>query len=554
MAERDLSRHERAPRGGADTWDAGPAGTLLTAEFFGVAAPTGLTAALSASASLSAELTAVQSLTASLTATATLAAELFTPRALRIDALGDALKLATPQSSPTSITMLGWVKLGVDRNDYSCVFGIENAALTQWNELITDADGTTLAVYDHGARQATVGTLVVGTWHKVALVITSGAFAAYFGTAGTPGVSKVTGSISNLSLAPAAQHVGSTGVDEWLNGAFSGVRVWDAALSDAEVAAEFTAETAVRTANLYSDRLPRTITAGTELSAGAGVALADGPGAGSPAYTLEAAPILDAAGGGGAVLDAALTGSATLSPTLTTAIRPTAALTGSAATSASLTTAIRPTAALAGAATLAAELTTGTAPMTAALTGSASLAAQLTTAIALTSAPSATAALAAQLTTAIRPTAALSSSATVSASLTTAIPLAAGLSGTATSSATLTTAIRPTAALTGSSTLTAALTTAIALGAPLDARATLAAELSTAIRLSAGVTSSVTLSAELALVLVVPHYASPGEVVTVTVASEPHRVEVLPRRASVLVVSSPATAQAATPVVGVTTS
>ena len=239
MAERDLSRHERAPRGGADTWDLGPAGELLTAEFFG-ATPASGSAVATSSGTSTADAVGAAIRAAAGSATGTGAAAGAAPVGLRLDAVGDALKLATPQSSPTGITMLAWVRLQVDRNNYSAVFTLENAGATQYNELVTDADGTTLAIYDHGTgRLATVGTLVVGTWHKVALVITSGAFAAYFGTEGVAGVSKVTGSIANLSAAPALQHVGSSLADEWLNGTFSGVRVWDAALSDAEVA-EFT--------------------------------------------------------------------------------------------------------------------------------------------------------------------------------------------------------------------------------------------------------------------------------------------------------------------------
>lgn len=552
MAERDLSRHERAPRGGADTWDSGPAGALLSAEFFGAAAPD-------------------TALDASLAASATVAAELLLPGALRLDSLDDSLQLATPAAA-SGVTFVAWVKLGVDRNDYTALFTVESAGAAQYNELVTDADGTTLAVYDHATgRLGTVGTLVVGTWHKVAIVITSGAWAAYFGTAGTPGVTQVTGTLSNVGTA-AYNGVGGSQAQEWLNGALARVRVWNAALSAAEVAAEFTSDAPVRTANLHSATVPPAVTVGTALTATSGSNLADGTGGGAPAYTIETGPRLDPAS---IALDASLAGSAALSAELTTgAASLTASLAGAATVAAQLTTAIVLTSAPSSSATLAATLTTAIRP-TAALSGSAALSAQLSTSIALAAGLSGTATASASLTTAIRPTASLAGSGTLTADLTTAIrpsasitgtatlaaslsagalQLDAALSGSASLSASLTTAIALQAGLVGSASSTAALTTAIRLEAALSGAAGLGAELSTAIALAASLGATAELAGELALVLLVPHYARPGELVTITVASEARRVEVVQGRASATVVTSPATAQVATPAVGVTPS
>ena len=219
--------------------------------------------------------------------------------AFRISGEQDVLQLAT-KTGTQSVTFTGWVKLSADRNTYSAIFTIEEGVghSTAYNELITDGDGTTLVVYDTNDICGTVGTLTQGTWHKVAWVVSNGTFSAYFGTQGTTGVTQT---VTNSSIANVStvnyNGVGSSyyASSEWFNGCLSNVRVWNTELTKAEIEAEFTSDTPVKTENLLGAWLPSTVTVNTVLTAQAGANLLDGSGGGTPDYTIEDGPTLDPA-------------------------------------------------------------------------------------------------------------------------------------------------------------------------------------------------------------------------------------------------------------------
>jgi hypothetical protein len=217
--------------------------------------------------------------------------------ALRISATDDPLKLGTVTGA-YPVTMVCWAKRRADRNTYSAIFTIEDsdAHSTEYNELITDSDGTTLVVYDHVTGiVGTVGTLVADTWYKLAFVVTANAFKVYWGVEGTPGVTlAVSGTIANCSV------VGLNGVGasnflttEWFDGCLSGLRVYNAELSWSEIELEFQSATAVRTADILGSWLPPAVTVPTVETAVIGDNLVNALG-GTPGYTLEAGPTLDA--------------------------------------------------------------------------------------------------------------------------------------------------------------------------------------------------------------------------------------------------------------------
>jgi hypothetical protein len=216
--------------------------------------------------------------------------------AFRIDGEQDALQLAT-RPNVSNITFAGWARIAVDRNTYSSVFSIETGPghSTEWNEVITDTDGTTLKVFDHITGDCgTVGVMTVGVWYRVAISITSsGTYSAYFGPEGSSALTKTTGSLTNIS---ANDYTGLGGTQftstEWFNGRLAGARVWNAVLSDAEIEREFKSYTPVRTANILGAWIPRDVTTGTVLTAITGANLIDGNGGGTPDYTVEAGPLL----------------------------------------------------------------------------------------------------------------------------------------------------------------------------------------------------------------------------------------------------------------------
>lgn len=182
----------------------------------------------------------------------------------------------------TTWTMCGFAYIAVDRNDFSCAFAIEDAAVsaTRYYEIATAADGTTLSFETSGGSIA-MGAMTVGTWYKIGVVAAAAAGTTYFGTmAGNP--TQTTGSIDS-TVVPNTMFFGTDSFGEWWNGRLAGVRVWNAALTQAEINLELTQLGAIRQPNLMHSR-PFEVTeaknyGGTagNLSAGTGSTTEAGP-------------------------------------------------------------------------------------------------------------------------------------------------------------------------------------------------------------------------------------------------------------------------------------
>lgn len=316
MSGRDIGWPlEKVPRGGSESWEL----PLLRDEFFGAPLPAGTAvgtaSGVAAAAGVSAALKAA---TASSTATSTAAGVTppLTNNAVKFNdwvdpfCIGDDFYSQGLTPVPAyPLTFVVWAKLHTTPSggNYGGIFSVEDggAHSTEFNEIILDSNSNTLVVYDHsggGTLIGTVGTMTVGTWHKVALRLESGTFSAFIGTMGTPGVTKVTGSLTNVT-APGFAGLGSTmfRVTEWFPGVLSRARLWKAALSDAEIAAEFTTaadaapDGAIVTSNLFGSWLPPTITLSpsTENVALFGTDLDQIRGGGSLLRTLDTGPTLD---------------------------------------------------------------------------------------------------------------------------------------------------------------------------------------------------------------------------------------------------------------------
>lgn len=208
------------------------------------------------------------------------------------------------------LTVVMWAKLHTvpSGGNYGGLFSIEEGGghSTTFNEIILDQNSNTLVVFDHVTGVVgTVGTMTVGTWYKVALKLESGAYTAYLGAKGSA-LTKVTGTLVNVPAAGFAG-LGTTmfRTTEWFPGSLSRARLWKAALSDAEIEAEFTSESAVRTANLFGEWLPRTLTTATVYTAVVGTDLSQVRGGGATTFTTETAPVPEPALLVGSIVDGA---------------------------------------------------------------------------------------------------------------------------------------------------------------------------------------------------------------------------------------------------------
>lgn len=259
MNGRGNSIWERAPRGGADAWDNGFAGQVVTEDFFGPPPPSG---ALDA---------------------------------VRFDASADRLDMpsAALPSGSGGWTVAGWFRIVNDRNAVSTLWSLDGVFSSSWHSLRTDATGTDLKLNQSGTDVLSVASLTVGVWYFVAVrKDAAGNVKAYVGTEAGGALSTVTGSVTNINPYSGDGYVGGNAYGNWLDGRGWGLRLWDVELSDAEVDAEFAASTAARTANLRAQWLLDAVPP-TADSSGNSRTLTNTGGA----WALEAGPTLPTSSG-----------------------------------------------------------------------------------------------------------------------------------------------------------------------------------------------------------------------------------------------------------------
>lgn len=434
-------------------------------------------AELSASAIADVELSTAIQLAAEPAATAAVSGELSVKEALRLDANADRLQASGVPTSSASYSFACWVKVAVDRNDFSCVAALEDNAGSQYNELITDGDGTTLAFYDHAGRVVQIGVLTVGSWYFVAWTVgASGALSAYIAAEGASSLTKVTGTAATVTSPVRLELGGTVNASEWLNGTLSRARLWNGVLSDAELDTEFHTEVgAAKTSGLIGDWLrPNALTLANVLTDYSGTT---NTLSSSGSWALETAPNVDAITAAQMEAELSATGAASLD--LSTAIQAAAEVTGTGSASLELATSIR---------------------LEAEVSGTAAASGELSTAIQAAAEATGAASVDVELSTAIRLEAEASSAGAASLELSTSIAVEAEVSGTASASGELSTAIQAAAEASGTASASLELATAITLAAEVSASGSASVDLSTAIEVAAEVTASASVDCDLELV------------------------------------------------------
>jgi hypothetical protein len=193
--------------------------------------------------------------------------------AARFQLVTDALFNTAGLPAAAPFTVCCWAKIVVDRNTWSTIWTLDNTSALSF-AAETATDGTMLNLW-HGSTERNIQQLVVGTWYKLAYVVSGTTATVYIAAEGGNLAAVAAGAYAAFS--PLTFDIGNMRRNgEFLNGAVAAVKLWDAALNTTELAAEFTQYEAVRTTNLnrsytffngptLTDRGPnaRTLTAGS---------------------------------------------------------------------------------------------------------------------------------------------------------------------------------------------------------------------------------------------------------------------------------------------------
>jgi hypothetical protein len=215
---------------------------------------------------------------------------------LRIAQSSDQVTRASPPSVSGGFTLLGWVRLRADRDDYQTIgrVSVNNGTIVTWS---TDGNGTSGPNYfTVGGSVANSTGLAVDAWRKVAISCTGTTGKTYVQDPGN--ATEVDSGTVSSSGTPDLLALGGRGevaAGEWFNGNLAYVRLFATELTQAQIEAEWQSPTAVLSAwadwPLSTDLLDisgngRHLTAGSTASGG----FEDDPPVGATAVLAGTAP------------------------------------------------------------------------------------------------------------------------------------------------------------------------------------------------------------------------------------------------------------------------
>jgi len=396
-------------------------------------------------------------------------------------------------------TVAGWARMTATRADNGFVFYLCDSGGNVIHGVWVPFSASNINAINEAFSGTPSGSLGTGVWKHFALVRASNVITFYL-----DGTSIGTVSATN-ALTPAFFFFGGNGGTAWFNGNLALVRVWEAALSGAEISAERASQTVVRTANLWAN-YPFTTTTQLNDISGNGRTLSDNGSVTYVAADPTFANPFGAAGTTGAVtasgslstsirLVGAATGAATLSGTLRVGARMAGGSTASAALSGTLATGIRMAGGSTAALTSSGELTVFSNSMAGGASLTASLSGTLTTGIRLVGGATSVLTTTGALTTSIRLAGSTAATGATSGALAAAILLVGGSTATAALAGGLSVGARLSGGAAASVVTDAQLLTAIRLGGSASAGAITSGSLFTRTGFQGGATASAVLSA-----------------------------------------------------------
>lgn len=180
--------------------------------------------------------------------------------AARFDSEGDGLELLTTSLFDAAWTVFCRARVVVDRNGFSTFFEIGDGTTSAYYQVGSNSSGLEMDVHTSGGAGDVAPdnaySATVGSWFDFCVTRSGTVTKAYAGTVGdaldvsTNGDACTASAAHRLFLGFSESWAG-----EWFNGDVGGVKVWNVALSQAEVVAERGYYRAVRTPGLIGEYL-----------------------------------------------------------------------------------------------------------------------------------------------------------------------------------------------------------------------------------------------------------------------------------------------------------
>lgn len=172
--------------------------------------------------------------------------------AVLFNATSESLSRTTDLPAITSFTITAWFQQRTARGGAAFSFGTNVGAPDYHYFAFFTSDGAAdfRAIVWNGAVNAYSTTeLIAGVWFHLALVVSGTGAGQCLGYLN--GIPEMT-TDGNASPTAAKLYIGNSPGNEWLNGVIADVRIWDAALSRAEIRAEMWAPKPIRSRALHA--------------------------------------------------------------------------------------------------------------------------------------------------------------------------------------------------------------------------------------------------------------------------------------------------------------
>jgi hypothetical protein len=199
--------------------------------------------------------------------------------AVRFTAESQTYSRTVTLGSQSAYSMTCWVKVAVDRNEFSSAWCLGNAAGGDvFSILQTTATGTNLEFITSAAFTAVpLVNMTVGTWYFVGISMNGATGTAVYRTAASGTFTTVPIASQGAIVQTTIQLGRSIYAGEWLNGSITGVKWWSATLTETELKDEAPYLAPVRTSNIRA--YYKLLTPSTTDDSGNGMTLTGGTGA-----------------------------------------------------------------------------------------------------------------------------------------------------------------------------------------------------------------------------------------------------------------------------------
>jgi hypothetical protein len=176
--------------------------------------------------------------------------------AIRFTASNQRMILTANAGNRSRLSVCGWYKLMVDRNTFSTLWSFSNTADTNFLDLVTSENGTSVFIGDEGTASISVtGSLSVGVWTYIGIAVNGTSTTWRWRTISAPTFTSYTRNVGTSTHNCDRFTIADIfpGSSDYFNGSYAAIKVWlDTTLTTNQLEQEYEQFDPVNTDGLYA--------------------------------------------------------------------------------------------------------------------------------------------------------------------------------------------------------------------------------------------------------------------------------------------------------------